>query len=618
MSKARIGDAKNDGTRMSGTSKDQDPEFSAGGTHGESPISDDEGRPELAAEADDGAGGIVPEHAQGGHLVTDTEPEQTAGLTQATVEAATGPSDEASAARGGGISGASPRESSDSAGVKVANLEDLQAVEEVDILQRLGGEAQSAERQLHHAELVVKAKRDRYEDLSRQVDQARINRDALINARDSLDAWLSERERSLSIQLLHHVDAELARVAADEARMRTFGELRDFTGLSRKLRRAFVISMWAALGTAAIVTVMLFIIAVILHQFEMTMPLLELSPWRYLVLFAILLLLGTIRALLPYHRGFVGMRRELNQQLAWGRHALASIDRIRQDQSRLGELRPQLEERLEFYGSVLQESWRIPESPAGTAAEGALAESLPSNLQVATVTETSEETWNRLLQRFTAQQFKVGLRREAADWLLAEAASRHGLDAARVDFAFVDRDNLQRDLRQVLMKYAESPAVLERLGRERTIQIAEAIQRALSPQDDNRPEISITNVGDLDGLVIGNDLLAEWRHVRNSWDEFMSDILEDPSALSLLAFSSLGQADGQHHRFDSVAVAPERVRSRASQHVTWMDIRSDAVTGTEVATRIDVTEPVDVRKVALFAEQGEVLGESLSQQTSVL
>jgi hypothetical protein len=476
----------------------------------------------------------------------------------------------------------------------------------VDLVEELNAREQLTARELFKAELVVKAKRDRYEDLARQVNEARENRDALVRARDSLDAWLKERKRSLSTLLLEHVERELARVAADETRMRNFGKLKDFSGLARQLRRAFVINMWAALATASVITLVLFVIALVLRQFALNMPILELSPWRYAVLFIALLLLGTFQALFPYHRGFARMRRELDQQLAWGRHAMASIERIRQDQSRLSELRPQLEERLEFYGSVLQESWRIPTASDAAASERALAESLPANLQVAMVTETSEGTWNRLLQRFTAQQFKTGLRREAADRLLAEASTLHGLDAARVDLAFLDKDNLQRDLRLVLMQYATDPQVLERLGRERTIEIAEAIQRALSPQDDNRPEISLTNVGDLDGLVVGNDLLAEWRSVRNSWDDFMAAILEDPSALSLLAFSGRGQADGDHHRFESVAVAPERVRSRASRRVAWADIRSDVVTGTEMATRIDITDPIDVDRVALFDEPDSV------------
>lgn len=134
------------------------------------------------------------------------------------------------------------------------------------------------------------------------------------------------------------------------------------------------------------------------------------------------------------------------------------------------------------------------------------------------------------------------------------------------------------------------------------MEIAEYIQRQLSPLNDHRPEISITNVGDLDGLVIGNDLLADWKRVRNSWDDFISEILEDPSALSPLAFSGHGQADGEHHRFTSVATGPDRIRERSSTRVSWVDIQSGAVTGTEMVTRIDITDPLDVNKVALFSE----------------
>ena len=176
----------------------------------------------------------------------------------------------------------------------------------------------------------------------------------------------------------------------------------------------------------------------------------------------------------------------------------------------------------------------------------------------------------------------------------------------RIDFEFLDRDNMQKDLRSVLMDYACSPEVLERIGRERVGQIAEAIQKGLSPLNDHRPEVSVTNAGDLDGLRLGQDLLADWRQSQHSWDEFISEILEHPSAMSMLAFSAKGAADGEQHHFKSIASGPLRVRSLSSPHVTWAEIQSEEITGTEVATRIDITDPIDVSKVALFCTSADV------------
>ena len=157
----------------------------------------------------------------------------------------------------------------------------------------------------------------------------------------------------------------------------------------------------------------------------------------------------------------------------------------------------------------------------------------------------------------------------------------------------------------MLMGYACSPAVLERVGRERVGQIAQAIQQGLSPLNDHRPEVSVTNTDDLDGLRLGQDLLAEWGQAQHSWDEFVSEILEDPSALSKLAFSDEGEAAGEQHNFTSIASGPLRVRSRSSQHVAWTEIQSETITGTEVVTRIDITDPIDVSKVALFLRDAE-------------
>lgn len=476
--------------------------------------------------------------------------------------------------------------------------------------QRLDSVTQLNERardDLLRAELQVKARHNRYHEFERMVQEARVNRDAMVDARDSLATWLDERRRSLSIQLLSHVDFELERISQDEEKIRNFGhgEVGNFAGAARRLRSAFVRRMWIALIFAVIVTVLVLVVALLLRQAGIVMPVVELSAWRYVALFAVVLLFGTSGSLSSYFRGFNRLKYQLDVALAWGRSALSSIDRIRADQARLGELRPQLEERLDFYGSVLQRPWTVPTMEDNPAGFQPLADGLPANLRIAEVSDSGEETWNRLRQRFTAEHFKIGLRREGADRLLAEAAKMHGLDPNRVDFEFLDRDNMQKDLRVVLMEYACSSGVLERVGRERVGLIAQAIQRGLSPLNDHRPEVSVTNANDLDGLRLGQDLLADWGQVQHSWDEFVSEILEDPSALSKLAFSQVGEAHGEQHNFTSIASGPLRVRSRSSEHVAWTEIQSETITGTEVVTRIDITDPIDVSRVALFLSETE-------------
>ncbi|MBU6245518.1 MAG: hypothetical protein KGP12_09915, partial [Actinomycetales bacterium] len=430
-----------------------------------------------------------------------------------------------------------------------------------------------------------------------------------VRARDSLGAWLDERRRSLSIQLLTHVDQEIARIEADEQRIRDFdrGHGRNFEQEARRLRRAFVRRMLVAAIFSVAVTLILLAIALILRQFKLTMPVLELSAWRYVVLFVILFTLGTFGSLFNYFRGFNQMKYQLNVALAWGRNAMASIDRIRADHARLTELRPQLAERLEFYGAVLQEPWVVPDSQDRQGDLRPIADGLPANLRIAEVKADGEESWNRLLQRFTAERFTIGLRRESSTRLLAEAARRHGfsVESERIDFDFLDRDNMQRDLRNVLMSFARNPEVLEGLGRAQVAQIASEIQKGLSPLNDHRPDVSVANPNALDGLQLGQDLLADWRQAQASWDGFISEILEDPSALSVLAFSESGEADGEHHRFSSIASGPARVRPQASVHVEWAEIQSESITGTEVVTRIDITDPIDVSKVALFRHLGD-------------
>jgi len=404
----------------------------------------------------------------------------------------------------------------------------------------------------------------------------------------------------MSIRLMRHVDGELARIERDEQTMRNFGEVRDFAGQARRLRRMFVRKLLTASVFALAIPLILLVIALILRIFNIPMPYLELSPWRYVAVFLIIFVLGSFGSLFSYYRGYLSMRHHLDQSLRWGRHAMGAIDRIRSDYVRLNELRPQLAERLEFYGGMLQSPWLVPGDDGEMGSLRPIGAGLPANLRIAEVSDAGEDTWNKLLQRFTAEQFSIGLRREAAKRLLAEAARRAGMDPTGIDFEFLDRDNLQKGLRTVLMGYASSTEVLHRLGRERVAQNARKIQTELSPLDDHRPDVVVSNPDELDGLRLGQDTMAGWLGSQDKWDDFLAEILEHPSALSILAFSEIGEAYGAHQQFRSLASGPERVRGRSSEHVDWIHIQSNAITSTEVVTRIDITDPIDVSHVALF------------------
>ena len=478
----------------------------------------------------------------------------------------------------------------------------------IEALTEMNNRAVSA---LLRAESQVKARHNRYHDLAGMVDEARGNRDELVKARDSLDSWLDERRRSLSIQLISHVDSELRRIKKDEVSIREFGREQegDFAGAARRLRSEFVRRMLVALIFSVVITLVVLVVALLLSQARISMPVVELSAWRYVVLFAVVFLLGTIGSLSRYFRGFNRMKNSLDVALSWGRNALESIDRIRADQARLGELRPQLAERLDFYGGILQSPWGLPDSDDLAEDLQSLADGLPANLRVAEVkgrggvsdngevSDKGEDVFKRLVQKFTAEHFTIGLRREAANRLLAEAAKSHGLDSKHINFEFLDRDDIQKGLRDVLKGYASQREVLERVGSERVGQIAESIQRGLSPLNDHRPLVSIINNDHLDDPGLGS---ADRR--QQSWDEFISEILEHPSALSMLAFSDKGAAAGEQHNFKSIASGPLRVRMLASQHVSWAEIQSEAITGTEVVSRIDITDPIDASKVSLFCD----------------
>ena len=250
---------------------------------------------------------------------------------------------------------------------------------------------------------------------------------------------------------------------------------------------------------------------------------------------------------------------------------------------------------------MLHQPWLVPGFGGSQGASRHLTDSLPANLQIASTANSNDPAIVRLRSKFIAEQFRPGLRREGVTELLRWASEQSGLSSDRIDLRVIDKDVSAYGLRKALLSAVRSPEVLEMVGRAQVSRIASEIQTGLGPANE-RPGIHITNPDALAGLEVGHDLLSEWKQDKTQWDDYVVEILEDGAAMSRLAFSGLGLAESRHTRFQSVAVAPERLHGQAGQLVEFVAMETEGVTGTEVSVRLDITEPMDVDHVALFAE----------------
>ena len=453
------------------------------------------------------------------------------------------------------------------------------------------------------AERAVAGRRQRLENNREKRDRVRGTLAHLTTARDSLGSWIQERSQSLALKLLAHIDLQEKNLQSDEKMIHEWAEARISVTVdtAASLRKKYITGMWKSLFAAVIIPLLLLGLNILLKQVDLQVPWFEDIWWRYAILGVGLLVIFVLMSLATYHRGYMRIKFEMDERLAQGRYLLGAIDHVRTERARIEGLAPQVRDRLQFLGAVLQEPWRVPEYDGATEDSDKLKQGLPALLQIAKTARSNDATMIKLRAQVIAEQFRIGMRRQAIEELTRAAAERIGIPIEQAELNVIDKDSSAQGLRAALFDLVRDPDVLEQLGRTRVTQIASQIQGGITPSGD-RLGIALTNLDTLQGLSLNYDLLADWSENRTSWDGYLTEILEDGAALSRLAFSAIGTAQSRHLRFQSIAVAPKRLREKAGQLIEFVEVDDGIVTGAEIVARLDITPAMDVSDVALFEE----------------
>lgn len=474
---------------------------------------------------------------------------------------------------------------------------------QVDHVTELENQCEEQKSRVIQSARAVAIRRQRLETNREKRDRVRENLAHLTTGRDSLGSWLQERSQSLALKLLAHIDQQEKNLESEERVIRGWAEapIPVTVDTAANLRKKYITGLWSSLLAAIIIPLLLFGLNILLKQVDLQVLWFEDVWWRYAILGFGLLTIIILNTLAAYHRGYTRMKLEMDERLSQGRYLLGAIDHIRTERARIEGLAPQVRNRLQFFGAVLQEPWRVPGHSGATEDSGKLSQGLPALLQIATTARTNDPTVTKLRAQFTAEQFRIGMRRQAIDELIRAAAERRGIPSEQADLNVIDRDSSAHGLRAALFDMVRDPDVLEQVGKRRVTEIASYIQDGMSPSGE-RPSIALTNIDTLQGLSLNNDLLADWSVAHTSWDEYLTEILEDGAALSRLAFSPKGTAQSRHLKFQSIAIAPERLREKTGQLIEFVEVDSRIVTGAEIVARLDITPAMEVSDVALFEE----------------
>lgn len=428
---------------------------------------------------------------------------------------------------------------------------------------------------------------------------------AMAEARDSLVEWLQERSNSMALHVLTHVDDQMRALKTDEAEFAALAEAvpPDMTKRAEKLRKSYIHGVWISLALALLLSVPLMNLlgnAGLHDSFNNEFG----SVWWHDVLAGILILVVSMTYFLArYHRGFSQMVAALGRHLDHCSYVVASLRHIRQERVRLGAVESQLQERLGFLGSVLQEPWKLPPTTDERSFDPALARRLPSMLQLATASADDEETRNSLRREFIARGFTSDMRGEAYRRSMKLAARKEGLGDEASDVRWVNKDQSPQGLRRSVMVRSRNQDILQEVGQRKLDEIMRELRAGFDAADHDgllrtRPPVLRRNANPLDGMSLVSDG-TERLPLLEPWDSFVAEILEGAPALSPLTFSSDGRRGSQVF-YTSMAVAPVRLAARIDPQVAQGERRPQAGRGTEITTRVDITPHIDVHAASLF------------------
>ena len=313
-----------------------------------------------------------------------------------------------------------------------------------------------------------------------------------------------------------------------------------------------------------------------------------------------------LAALVSYYRGWSQYQRRVITTLFQLHEVSRSVEHVRNEQSRLKALYPQVSDWLLILGHSLTKPWSIRkewfESSIGDLSEAAL----PNSLRIAQADEEDGPAMMEM-QRNAAEHFM------SRGWRAKVFADQ--IDVIRESLGFqkdrLNVDTLDQDIlyspngpRSIVRSNIEEQTILESIGRRQLLPLIKHIQqegitKSRPPVDEIRKAAIKTR-----NKAAEDDADT---HL-TPWDEFLG--LSVPTEgkprtpLSVFSLSDSGKVAGHHDRYKTFMIVPERFRNR----VTGVDDRQlhtyaeSTKLPMDVVVRADFTGPIPGEDLLFLAK----------------
>jgi uncharacterized membrane protein YuzA (DUF378 family) len=429
----------------------------------------------------------------------------------------------------------------------------------------------------------------------------------LLDAQDSLNSWIAERQNTYAWQLLDALNKQRIRIVEFEAEVQAWCDkpTEELYEASLKHHKKFKRKLKWGIGGILLSFSIGAIVNIILGFFGI--------DWIFKILSLVMSLIGIgnpfaavpsiigglsvftwITALTTYFRSYLKFRRQLEEQVLEARFYLRAVKELSSQKGKISALHAQVQDYLVFMAEVLHKPWNVDQKWLTYETSTINSETLPASLVVAKPLETGvyREVTKHAIEEFTSKNWRTHqLETLFAEYEKLYLMSTNSLES-RVNSDPIIREKIKSDL--------ETSEILTLVGDSMVLNLAKHLQKSVLPKELGFYVGSIKPDA-LASLDLSSGIFSDEEQELN-WHNFVTSILGQASAWSNLAYSIRGLEDklAQSNSIRSFALIPDRLRQDVLKPVEAVPVKKDENSGVEVVIRVDVSSWLDPEKVALL------------------
>jgi hypothetical protein len=427
--------------------------------------------------------------------------------------------------------------------------------------------------------------------------------DEYLNARESLSAWIAERQGTYAWKLLEALKAERVKMDTLQAEIVSWIEkpTTEFYERTLDLKKSFIRRF--RLGLIGIVVSMVIgtVVNLILNALGLGLLVNLLAFLGFSNPFSwVPKVLGIgagfswIFALFGYFRGYYQWRKDLEREVAAAKYYLKAVKQLAEQKPRILSLHDQMEDYLVLISEILHKPWKINDDWLTFETTDLDYSKLPTSLVVAKPKPTGvySTVAKKCLQNFLSGNW----RNQQVESLFKQFEIMNQMPEGSMTTLF-DSDPKMRS--KVLATLPESQ-ILELVGDAFVKLQAKYLQTTVLPKETGFYVDSIKPDA-LAALDFSENYFDEGGHDRD-WNSFVKEILGEGAGWSGLAYSLTGNSKdlAKGSGTKSFALVPERLEKEVFSGVKPQVVPKNEATGIEVVIRIDLSEWLDPEMVHLL------------------